>query len=889
MLLLLLLLCVQASAATAEHSTGSAAWDTVTTFGNHRYAIPVPAGADSSVAYTAEVEWRRSGNSTAISEGLVLFCAGAGAGTGAGGACSSAAPPNAGLLNATVLNSSRVSAFVAIDARTLAPGAVVHMYYMPFSRNAGSAFGEQVTYLKNTDRTASSAASVAWHRELTAATIAVAPHLGTDASTYEARTRFDAYTELERTATAAEIAGMLGSAAATSMGDVLVFPEPRERQIRMTWRHPQSPTLPDLPHSWAMTGPSLSIQAGAFDRGEFATFQLGLFASKAPLDRVDLDPSVGATGFVSASGGAIPQSALNCFNLGGVDDRGRTFNRSYSVPHLQTGALWFGLPLPEASAPGSYNGSIGLILTVGDKQVRHTVSVTLEVTSATAYRSGDRNLTKMTRTRWIDSRIGETAVPAQRHLALVVDTAQRTVQTWSTLVTLTESGLPAQLTRTGIATPITLLSGPFEFAVDGSASCEALVWDNTAAIASWTGRCTGAGKQSGVVQTISGSLDADGTMMYDIALSAAAGSPEQTAAVTLTDVKLVIPMATKAVPYSMGLGRQGGRAADWDWRWWVGETEPSLNNWGAKPIVGTGYQNNMVWLGDVDQGMRVKLLGHGDNWLGALHTVSEAAQIPAWGGVPVPPSPTPTPVGGQVCGGKCSVYSGGVRIRKDGGSTNVTAFRGAQANLSATGLMFKFELLLTPCVRLNTTNHFGDQGRYFQYSQAGQLPVHSSDPTVLAKEFINAGVKVVNVHQGVPVLNPFINYPFEPAATDPLTVLAQKLHNAGGRMKLYYTTRELSNHVSEMWMLRALGAEVLDPGSADTHHEYANVRDNFGCNSLGGYCCVESDRGGALCAGWWWLRRCKLAPRTPPQQLQRLLVHTVGQYCEGWDAGRGRV
>jgi hypothetical protein len=52
-------------------------------------------------------------------------------------------------------------------------------------------------------------------------------------------------------------------------------------------------------------------------------------------------------------------------------------------------------------------------------------------------------------------------------------------------------------------------------------------------------------------------------------------------------------------------------------------------------------------------------------------------------------------------------------------------------------------------------------------------------------------------------------------------------------MKLYYTTRELSNHVSEMWMLRALGAEVLDPGSADTHHEYANVRYTFGCQLLG--------------------------------------------------------
>ena len=693
-----LLLCASHTAAAqlaaAPEHVHSSAWGVTTTFGNHRYAIPVPAGAASAVAFTAELEWRRSGNDTAIGDGLVLFCA---------GTCGAAAPPNAGMLNATVLNSSRLSAFVAIDARALAPGSVVHAYYMPFSRNAGSAFGEQVTYLTNAARTNSTAASVAWRRELTAAAAAGAPHVGAASSTYEARTPFDAYTELERTATAAEIAGMLGSAAASKMGDVLVFPEPRERQIRMTWRHPLSPTLPDLPHSWAVTGPALSFQAGAFDKGEFAAFQLGLFAAKGALAGVRIDDSVGAAGFVHAGGsGVIPRSALNCFNLEGVDDRGTAFNRSYSVPHLQTGALWFGLAVPETAAPGSYSGSIGLVLTtVGGTETRHTVAVKLDVTSTAAYRSGDRNLTKMTRTRWINSRIGETDVPAKRHSALTVDKSQRTVQTWSMLVTLSESGLPAQLTRTGITTPVKLLSSPIAFAVDGSASCEALVWDNTAAIASWTGRCTGAGEQSGVVQTVSGSLDADGTMMYDIALTAAASSLE--AAVTLEEVSLVLPMASKAVPYSMGLGRQGDRTVDWDWRWWVGMTNPSQNNWGGKPVAGSSYENYMVWLGDVDQGVRFKLLGDGDNWLSALHAVSAATQIPAWGGVPLPPSPSPTPVGGQICSAKCSVYSGGVRIRQGGGSTNVTAFRGAKATLSTTALTFKFELLLTPCVKLNTT------------------------------------------------------------------------------------------------------------------------------------------------------------------------------------------
>jgi hypothetical protein len=57
-----------------------------------------------------------------------------------------------------------------------------------------------------------------------------------------------------------------------------------------------------------------------------------------------------------------------------------------------------------------------------------------------------------------------------------------------------------------------------------------------------------------------------------------------------------------------------GRISDWDWRWWVGKTVPSA----GAPQGGDGFQNNMVWVGDVHQGMRIKLLGDGADWYGAL-------------------------------------------------------------------------------------------------------------------------------------------------------------------------------------------------------------------------------------------------------------------------------
>ena len=137
-----------------------------------------------------------------------------------------------------------------------------------------------------------------WRSEVAAAAAAGGlPHVAPGPSIeYEARTPFDAFTELERTATAAEIAAMLASPGAKAMGDVLLFPEPRERQIRMTWRHPTA-AEPDLPHAWTVAGPSLALDAGAFDKGEFATFQIGLFAAGAPLASVRIDDTVGAAGF----------------------------------------------------------------------------------------------------------------------------------------------------------------------------------------------------------------------------------------------------------------------------------------------------------------------------------------------------------------------------------------------------------------------------------------------------------------------------------------------------------------------------------------------------------------------------------------------------------------
>ena len=416
------------------------------TYGNHRYAITVPTGAEALPAFTATLEWRRSGSNANISSSLVLFIAAAAPRTGSGAIPGFAAA----YINASTLKSSRHSATVAIDARPLLPGSVVHAYYMPFERT-GSVYGMQVRYLTASDLPFN-ATTAAWLAEVNSAS--ALPHVPATSVAYEARDSFNAFTELERTATANEIAQMLTLPASRAQGAIFIFPEPRARQIKMLWRSPwqSAPDLPDLPVAWAKSGPSLTLDAGPFARGEYATFQLGIFASSSNLTDLVF---VNATQFVrqpfphpfplagprghrhKSQEASIPADGLTCFNLEGVDNRGQGFRRKFSVPHLQTGALWFGLPLPTTIAPGRYMGNVTLQLSTGAlghgdhvDDVR-TVGVSFTIEETTVRHSGDANLSALTRTRWINSRAGLTNQPPKRFSPLDVDVAAATVRTWS--------------------------------------------------------------------------------------------------------------------------------------------------------------------------------------------------------------------------------------------------------------------------------------------------------------------------------------------------------------------------------------------------------------------------------------------------------------------------
>jgi len=144
---------------------------------------------------------------------------------------------------------------------------------------------------------------------------------------------------------------------------------------------------------------------------------------------------------------------------------------------------------------------------------------------------------------------------------------------------------------------------------------------------------------------------------------------------------------------------------------------------------------------------------------------------------------------------------GGCTVVEDGDEVLIRAYSGARRLEPGDELEFRFALLITPVKALDPA-HWSQ--RYCDGFPVG-LP-----PAVAVERMVT----VSNVHHGTE-LNPYINYPFLRAAK--LAAYTREAHEYGIRAKIYYTVREVSNRVAELWALRSLGDEVFASGTGGGH------------------------------------------------------------------------
>ncbi|MDR1103532.1 MAG: DUF6067 family protein, partial [Tannerella sp.] len=218
------------------------------------------------------------------------------------------------------------------------------------------------------------------------------------------------------------------------------------------------------------------------------------------------------------------------------------------------------------------------------------------------------------------------------------------------------------------------------------------------------------------------------------------------------DIRLSTSYTSGASAFFMGAGYKGGdRPADYTWDW--------KGPWDS------------YWTGDYRAGLHVEFRG------GAYHGPLLSDYRPA------PPAVWAN--GGQ----------GRIRVNGRQGETATVVASTGRRTVSSEPLDVEFALLMTPVKPLNPAKHFSE--RYFH-----------SNPLDFA-EAAEDGANITNIHHAGS-LNPVINYPY--IVRDSLIAYIRAQHEAGRRVKLYYTIREQSNYTVEIHALKSLNHEIFVQG-----------------------------------------------------------------------------
>ncbi|MGE3526864.1 MAG: glycoside hydrolase domain-containing protein, partial [Gemmatimonadales bacterium] len=638
------------------------------------------------------------------------------------------------ILNAVPLSVDRESGDIVFQP-VAGPGRYF-IYYLPYTGTFRS------PYPKITWRVPVPTADSVWLRRNRLPPPAGTKPAGMPAArlvAFEAVDAFNSRYPMEVIATAAEIRALL---ARHPDAGYLVFPEDRSRPIRMRR---------DLPERWIAAGATGPV-AGQALRGEFYAFQLGVWAARRRLS----DVRVGFDGLSGPEGGRLPPESFRCFNQGGVNWLGRDFTIRVNVDSGRVQAFWCGVQIPETATPGRWTGRL-TVTAAGEAAI--PVGVRLTVMPDTIRHAGDDDPYRLSRLRWLDSRLAEDdgVIPPYTPLEQRGDT----LGVLGRRVVLGRDGLPVsigsrfRIEMTSLGDSVReVLRGPVALIVEDSAG-RPLAW--TGSTVRYVKRAEGAvaweaENHAGPLEmALQAQLEFDGNMEFRVAIRARER-------VTLRDIRLEIPLSRDVARYAMGLGLKGGSAPErFDWTWDV------------------THNQDGAWIGDVNAGLQFSLKD--DRYRRPLNTnfyLSQPLIMPAsWDN------------GGQ----------GGCRFRERDSTTYlVTCYSGPRTMAAGETQHYGFRLLLTPFHPIDPVAQW--HTRFF----------HAFEPL---DSIAATGANTINVHHAT-AINPYINYPFLRA--DAMRAYIDSAHARGMKVKIYYTVRELTNHAPELFALRSLDHEVIADG-----------------------------------------------------------------------------
>lgn len=633
---------------------GTGVWN-ADSLGNHRVVVSVDQPSDAVLAL---IQWRRKDFNPENKDLIVID-----------------AKTGKRITNVCRFQINREKGEIVFQPQTV-PGD----YYIYYLKNisSGSKYYPTVTY-PGFEETA----SAEW-KKANRLTGKKAPELPqATVKQFQAISDFHSFYPMEVIATAQEKEDLLKS---KPNDPYILFTEDRRYPIRMTT---------DLPYKWIEDNRHDSFE-GTADKGEYYTFQIGLWAARKDVNHLKLTYSALVN---SQTGESIPASAFTCFNTGGVDVTGSVFEKDCSVPKGKVQALWVGTMVPEQLTAGQYTGTV-TVQAAGMKPKQ--VKVTLNVTDNLIANHGDNEPWRHSRLRWLNSQIGFDDEVIAPYIPLNVQ--DKTISLLGRKVTLQPNGFPAQITSyfketlTEIGTEgLDILSRPMELTTGEN-------WENLDF--TYTKRKAGAlgwhatNQNNQFIMNLDAQIESDGNMEYKVVLIARKDGE-------INDIALRTELAPNIAQYMMGLGEKGGYCPqNLDWKWGVEKNQDAL------------------WTGSVNGGLQLRF--YDDKYERPLNTNFYHEK------------PLHMPVSW------CNNGNGGIKLSAAGKNTLINAYSGKRTVKKGDRLCFYFNVLITPFRTINPDKQWQD--RYY----------HGYDFIDKTHEF---GATVINIHHAN-AINPFINYPF---------------------------------------------------------------------------------------------------------------------------------
>lgn len=560
---------------------------------------------------------------------------------------------------------------------------------------------------------------------------------------FESKSNYHSFYPMEIPVTQQELTDLLEK---NRDKEFLIFPENRNFPTRM---------VETIPYRWYKKGANCTFE-GTTMRNESYSWQLGIFAPFKELNNLKLTFS----DLENENGNILSSKTFKCINMGGKDHLGNEFVKNVTVPKGEVRSMWVVSDIKADQIPGTFRGKV-VVSSKGTKS--YAISVQLQVMDKIVDNRGYDNPQNQSRLNWLDSNIGIDNKVVAPYTPVIL--SGRNISIFGRKLSFNKWGLPAKITSsfTGSnhsidGTDKNILAAPIrlDFIQNGKAigfsSKEPEVVLKASGAVAWQTVLT----SEDIDLFVKGKIECDGYINYETKIKAKRD-------LRLDDINLVLPYEKSVAKYLMGMGKQGGYTPEkLEWKW------------------NQEYANNMIWLGDVNAGLQVKLKHLVPDW--KLASFEKVGPYRDW----------------------YNDGKGGCNVITSGRKVVVTAYVGTKTLRQNDEMVLNFGLLITP-FKILDDKHWNER-----YYHADNNPVKAAQN----------GATLMNIHHAN-VYNPYINYPFLSGDTlNPIIAKANKLHI---RTKLYYTVRELSTNAPELWALRQLDDEIYSRSNvlllADTHEK----------------------------------------------------------------------